>query len=955
MAVVVAAAKGFWAWATATKIVGSITVAAVLKTVATIAVTQVIGRALAPKLPGGSLTSRSPLQMTKEAITSRRIIYGQTRVSGPLLFAHVSGASNEYLHLVVALAGHECEEIGDIYFNDELVPLDGAGNATGTFAGLARILKHLGSVDQVADANLVAETGGKWTNAHRLRGICYLAVRLKFDENKWVGGFPNISAIVKGRAVYDPRDAGTRWTDNPALCVRDYLVNQAFGMGVDASEIDDDSFIAAANACDEAVELAEGGTEPRYTCNGSFELSAQPATVLEKMVSSMVGLLISVGGEWVCHAGVHREPTVTLDENDLRAAISLDTQLSMRETCNRVRGAFSSIDENYTAVDATPVVNGTYLAQDGGLEIWRDLELPFTTSHAMAQRIFKIELEQSRQGMTLRMPCKLTALRVRAGDVVAVNNSRWGFGGKQFLVVGLKIAVDNLGIGVDLVMRETAAGIWDWNSGLETTYDLSPNTSFNNTRTAPMATGLALSTSNFRQKDGTIFPRLKVVWNQPADIMVQAGGYTHIEYKKSADATWLVWTTTLRGTAVEDYITDVQSGESYDVRVRHQTRYGALSADWTTATATVSNDTEAPSVPSGLDATPSPGSITVDWLDNAAEEAVAVYRVYRGTSADFGAASVVWVGRASAYTDFYAAPGVGYRYWVTAVDRSNNESAPAGPTAAVTAGASTGNYIAYIFRRSLTQPDTPTGDYPASWSDAPPTGTSALWMSRAEKTSGGTLVGTWSEPVRLTGEDGEDGLDGDSIQVEYSVDGASGWHFPFASGDKYMRQRIGTGAWSDAIKIVGEDLVLTPGSITTPLIAYGAVTFAYFVRAATASAMTNNVFTEIVSTAVDIPVGRDAIIFVSLDLADDGPALCPDADIEVRRTDGSVVDTQRNWSVAPGGTEVITFFVIDPDLGAAQTSYSIHVKPRGGGSTATPSARNPSIGVLVLNDRDNGP
>lgn len=955
MAVVVAVAKSVWAWATATKIVGAITVASVLKTVATIAVTSFIGRALAPKLPGGALQSRSPLQMTKEAITSRRIIYGQTRVSGPLLFAHVSGASNEYLHLVVALAGHECEEIGDVYFNDEIVPLDGGGLATGTYAGLARVTKHLGHVDQVADADLVAETAGKWTAAHRLRGICYLAVRLKFDENKSFGGIPNISAVVKGRLVYDPRDAGTRWTDNPALCVRDYLVNTGFGMAVEAAELDDDSFSAAANACEEAVELAEGGDEPRYTCNGSFELSAQPATVIEKMVASMVGTLVYVGGEWVCHAGVHREPTITLDENDLRGPIALDTQLPMRETCNRVRGTFVSVDEKYTPVDATPVVNGTYLGQDNGLEIWRDMELPFTTGHAMARRIFKIELEQSRQGMTLRMPCKLTALRVKAGDVVAVNNTRWGFGGKQFLVLGLKIAVDNLAIGVDLVLRETAAGIWDWNSGLETGYDLSPNTNFNNTRTAPMATGLTLSTSNFRQHDGTIFPRLKVVWNLPADTMVQLGGYTHIEYKKSSDGTWLVWTSTLRGTAVEDYITDVQSGVDYDVRVRHQTRYGAVSADWATATTTVSNDTEAPTVPTGLDAAASPGSVTVDWLDNPTEDAVAVYRLYRGTSTDFGAASLVWVGRASSYTDFYAAPGVSYRYWVSSVDRSNNESAPAGPTSAVAPGESTGNYIAYIFRRSLTQPDTPTGDYPGSWSDAPPTGTSALWMSRAEKTAGGALVGSWSEPIRLTGEDGEDGLDGDSIQVEYSLTGEGEWHFPFASGDKYMRQRIGSGEWSGAIKIVGEDLVLGPGAITTPLIAYGAVTFAYFVRAATAAALTNGTFNAIVDTAVDIPVGRDAIIFVSLDLADDGPALCPDVDIEVRRTNGTVVDTTRGWSVKTGNTETVTFFVIDPDLGDAQTNYSVHLRPVGGGVNAKPSARNPSIGVLVLNDRENEP
>lgn len=43
------------------------------------------------------------------------------------------------------------------------------------------------------------------------------------------------------------------------------------------------------------------------------------------------------------------------------------------------------------------------------------------------------------------------------------------------------------------------------------------------------------------------------------------------------------------------------------------------------------------------------------------------------------------------------------------------------------------------------------------------------------------------------------------ITVEYSVNGINGWHPTFAVGDIYMRQKVGNGAWSAAIKIVGED------------------------------------------------------------------------------------------------------------------------------------------------------
>lgn len=42
------------------------------------------------------------------------------------------------------------------------------------------------------------------------------------------------------------------------------------------------------------------------------------------------------------------------------------------------------------------------------------------------------------------------------------------------------------------------------------------------------------------------------------------------------------------------------------------------------------------------------------------------------------------------------------------------------------------------------------------------------------------------------------------IYVEYSIDGSTSWHATFTTGDLYMRQKKGSGAWSAAIRIVGE-------------------------------------------------------------------------------------------------------------------------------------------------------
>lgn len=73
-----------------------------------------------------------------------------------------------------------------------------------------------------------------------------------------------------------------------------------------------------------------------------------------------------------------------------------------------------------------------------------------------------------------------------------------------------------------------------------------------------------------------------------------------------------------------------------------------------------------------------------------------------------------------------------------------------------------GRYIDYRFRVAATKPATPTGANPSGWSDAPPTydpeSGQKLWYSRATKEADGTLVGTWSEPVQLTGPEGPPGL-----------------------------------------------------------------------------------------------------------------------------------------------------------------------------------------------------
>ena len=169
--------------------------AAVIKFIAITASSMAASKLLAPKAPSysdSSLSQRS--QMVRSPIAARTLVYGRCRASGTVIYMSTTGSKNEYLHIVIALAGHEIEEIEEVYFNDDLVPLV-SNTPTGFYNGVARVNKHLGVSGQTADTDLINDTAsltdGKWTSDHKLSGIAYLYVRLTWDTEKFPSGIPN--------------------------------------------------------------------------------------------------------------------------------------------------------------------------------------------------------------------------------------------------------------------------------------------------------------------------------------------------------------------------------------------------------------------------------------------------------------------------------------------------------------------------------------------------------------------------------------------------------------------------------------------------------------------------------------------------------------------------------------------------------------------------------------------
>jgi hypothetical protein len=664
-------------------------VAATVQFIAVTAASMAASKLLAPKMPSFSDSSLSERgQMVRSPIAARSIIYGRCRVSGTIVYISTTGTKNEYLHLVVALAGHEVEAIDEIYFNDEEVPLSGS-EPTGFYSGVALINKKRGVPNDTADADLIAATvnltDGKWTSDHKLSGIAYLYVRLTWDAEKYPSGIPNISAVVRGKKVLDPRTSTTAYSANAALCLRDYLTT-SLGMGMTTAEMDDTAFGVAANVCDENVEIKPVTTptpteENRYEANGVVSTSASPDENIGKLLSAMGGLIAYTGGKIAPYAAAYRIPTVTFSEKHFVGPISVQTRTSARDRVNSVKGVYLSEINNWQVTDFPTITDAAYVSADNGSVFFRDVVLPFTTSSSCAQRLAVIELRRAREEITMSARFRLEAMQVRAGDTVMITNAKLGFSSKVFEVMEWNFASGGNPpeVFVDMTLRETDSSVYSWNVTDEIYTAGALNTTLPDPFTLAAPSGLTLTangTTQLIQADGTALPRILVAWTAPASAFIQSGGVVGIEYKESTSATYLTWSR-VAGDQTRDFISsDVKIGLTYDVRIYGESYFG-VSTSYLTAQTGVAKDTTAPVTPTGLAAAVGTGrAVSLDWNDNT-EPDFSEYGIYRRTTPVTPQNSVtgkIAEVRASRFVDTDVDIGTTYYYWLNAFDTVENVS-----------------------------------------------------------------------------------------------------------------------------------------------------------------------------------------------------------------------------------------------------------------------------------------
>lgn len=582
-----------------------------------------------------------------------------------------------------------------------LTVTDGLGSApvtvvyrTSVNPSVIRVQKHLGSDTQTVNTYLSGIKPTEWDSSHRLRGCAYLVVTLDLEDPRFQGGPPNLTCRVKGKKLYDPRLDSTNggsgshryatpstwaWSDNPALCTRDWIVGQ-YGMAHDNADILDAFTIAAANACDVGITTDIGGvtaSDVTYRCNGVATTEESREAVLDKLADSMAGFAV-YGAQWQILAGAWTAPVMALTDDDLDGQIEvIQAGAGIDELFNGVRGTYIGAD-SASPTDFEPYQNSAFVTADGE-PLWQDIGLTFTNSKPHCANIARILVERGRNSQVIQYPAKLRAWPLQIGDRVTVTSAEYGITTpKAYRVTDWQFG---LSAPVTLALQEDAEGSYDTVDAVEA--DPTPNTDLPSpwlVEALTLATPESGTDHLIRASDGTITSRVWVAWSALTGAYLQDGrGRVVVRWRRvGPDEGWQE--VQADATDLGVYLLGVQDGDRLVIDA-WAVNDGGFRGPSDTMTHTVVGKTAAPATVAGLAATAQPGGVRVSWTASTEADHGETEVRY---GASWAAGTVIYKGRAASVIWPWPAAGT-YTVRAKHRDTSGNESA-SDATVSITVG-----------------------------------------------------------------------------------------------------------------------------------------------------------------------------------------------------------------------------------------------------------------------------
>lgn len=340
-----------------------------------------------------ALTSNRGMGITtRQPAAFRQVIYGEQRVGGVNIYRSTTGSKHDQFNFVIVIAGHEIDSIVNLYLDGRQVYWLGSGggwsvrNGVG-FGGIADSADHIGPGGQRYNFGGTGHSGiygearygdqapgdvitgltandPSWApdgmgNSPWLGGCAYIYLKIEANANLFPQE-PEIKLTVRGKNnIFDPRTNTYGYTSNWALIAADILTDTQFGLG-DVGAVNTDQLIAAANVCDEQVNIAIGGTESRYACHMHYDTAVSPGDALQNMMPAAAGRLSRIGGEWFIWPAYFQSSSFGFDASVLTGPLSWNSYRSFRDLANCVNGTYIAANSPWNVAGNLYDANGWY-------------------------------------------------------------------------------------------------------------------------------------------------------------------------------------------------------------------------------------------------------------------------------------------------------------------------------------------------------------------------------------------------------------------------------------------------------------------------------------------------------------------------------------------------------------------------------------------------------------------
>jgi len=519
------------------------------------------------------------------------VIYGTRLVGGTRVFMETSGTDNTYLYMAIVLGEGEINDITEIRIDDKAVTWasdladntavevgSGDSNFYKDSASLIRVEPHFGSDSQTASSLL--STLSSWGTNHRLRGLAYLALRFKWNQDVF-SSIPKVQAKVQGKKVVtlasDLSEQTASFSSNPAFCLLDYLRNERYGKGIATANIDLQSFYDASQVAVTQVAPYSGGSNINiFDCNAVLDTTKKIIENTRILLRGCRGYLPYTGGKYSLIIETTGTASITLTEDDIFGGFSLASE-DKNNKYNRVICSFVNPDRNHQVDEVQfPPIDDSGLASadqhatmktaDGGFLLEGRFDFQTLTSPYQAEEMAEVILRRSRDALKLNINASGKAYDLAIGDIVNITHSSVGFSAKPFRVNSISFNED-FTVGLNLIEHQDAHYTWASKTQATTV----PTTTLPNPFVVQPPASVTLTDQLISYNDGTVIVALDVAIGASPDSFVS---FYQVEYKLNSESDFKIHS---QGSGLFQRVLNVIDQQVYDVRVKAVSSLGSSS------------------------------------------------------------------------------------------------------------------------------------------------------------------------------------------------------------------------------------------------------------------------------------------------------------------------------------------------------------------------------------------